>query len=72
MTVQAMAERTKGNKQYPSTQMLWKNETLPPSNFAFIVTTAAPHHVTMNTAPNTKPLSSDAVREGFSLVAGEL
>ena len=52
--------------------MLWKNDTLPPSNLAFKVTTAAPHHVTMNTAPNTKPLSSVAVRAGLILLAGEL
>jgi hypothetical protein len=52
--------------------MLWKNDTLPPSSLAFMVTTAAPHHVTMNTAPNTRALSSEAVSFGSSLVAGEV
>ena len=52
--------------------MLWKKDTLPPSSLAFIVTIAAPHHVTMNTAPNTRPLSSAGVSAGLSLFAGEL
>jgi hypothetical protein len=52
--------------------MLWKKDTLPPSSLAFKVTMAAPHHVTMKTAPKTRPLSSVAVSAGLSLLAGEL
>ncbi len=52
--------------------MLWKKDTLPPSSLAFKVTTAAPHHVTMKTAPNTRLLSSAGESEGLSLLAGEL
>ena len=35
-------------------QMLWKKETLAPSDCAFNVTTPAPHHTMTNTAVKTR------------------
>lgn len=44
----------KGNKQYPNKQTLWKKETVPPNNWALIVTTADPIHTTTKTIPNIR------------------
>ena len=48
----AIAAKLIGNIQYPKTQTLYKNETLPPNIFAFTVTTTAPPHININITPN--------------------
>ena len=51
------AERFMGNTQYPRTQTDWKNETLPPRNFAFRVTTKPPIQIIKNIVPKITSLS---------------
>ena len=42
-----------GKTQYPNTHTDWKNEMVPPNNWALTVTTADPSHTAQNTAAKT-------------------
>ena len=56
------ADKTNGNTEYPRTQMDWKKLIVPPSNFAFNVTTAEPIHILQNTAAKTEEACLDGAR----------
>ena len=47
-----------GNKQYPRTQILQNNPTLPPKNLAFTVTINPPTHTIKKIIPKIEVLST--------------
>lgn len=58
MIKQARADKVSGKTQYPKIQTLWKKDIVPPSNWAFTVTAAAPNQTKTNTAAKTKEAES--------------
>ncbi len=53
-----IAAKLIGNTQYPRTHTLYKNDTLPPSIFAFRVTTAAPPQIITKIVPKRESVPS--------------
>ena len=56
-----VAIRVRGNKQYPSKQILWKKVIVPPSNWPFNEITAPPNQTITKTISNNNVLSSALV-----------